>query len=635
MKKFTTIKTLLVGLLACAATSAWAADALTKNLEVSGYEAVNLFDFQNLNYDGTAITKFEDLLDLGVSSQCNVGTAYGTNNWYDDRANNRGLRLQSGGGRWIQFTVDIKADDYIIINGGAASEAYEISMTGGNIATVTEASDYLCFKASAESSNLKLSVHRYNYLLQILIMRKSASTQTADYTINYKYGNEIIATDEGNEVVGNIVNVAKVKWVDNVKYILSDNQTESLTIASGTNTLDVNMRLADTYTYTVKASAGNNTAELATGSVFEGETASVPYSQYMLDGNKLYNAPAQGTGDWYSKAVVPTSNEFVETITYDNPIDNVVFYSEGENIPGVSAGTNAARASFGKMGYTANSNTYVNVAVLSAGHYTIYLRGVNGNNASRTVNFKVGETVVYTYSIEKGTNQLGNSAEFEVTGDAILSFASDGSGASGVDWFYIVSEDGSVKADASTSVIATIGSNGYSTFASAYPVEIPTDVTAYTGKVNGNYVNFTSISGTTIPANTGVLLQGTPGIITLTVVKSATELGENDFIAGTGAAPSDNTMTYFAMVKDSDPLAFGKIANGVAIPANKAYLAVPAAISIESGARLTAIFDGEATAIKTVENAKAGKAIYNLNGQRVNKAQKGLYIVNGKKTIIK
>ena len=27
--------------------------------------------------------------------------------------------------------------------------------------------------------------------------------------------------------------------------------------------------------------------------------------------------------------------------------------------------------------------------------------------------------------------------------------------------------------------------------------------------------------------------------------------------------------------------------------------------------------------------------IYNLNGQRVNKAQKGLYIVNGKKVILK
>ena len=28
-------------------------------------------------------------------------------------------------------------------------------------------------------------------------------------------------------------------------------------------------------------------------------------------------------------------------------------------------------------------------------------------------------------------------------------------------------------------------------------------------------------------------------------------------------------------------------------------------------------------------------AIYNLNGQKVNKAQKGLFIINGKKVVIK
>ena len=187
-------------------------------------------------------------------------------------------------------------------------------------------------------------------------------------------------------------------------------------------------------------------------------------------------------------------------------------------------------------------------------------------------------------------------------------------------------------------ISATIGSNGYTTFAYPYnSVEIPTGVNAYTAKVNeaGTAVNFTKIEGTAIPANTGVLLEGTPGDITLTVVDSATPLTDNDFIAGTGAAPSDNTKTYFAMVKDSDPLAFGKIAAGVVVPANKAYLAVAAGAFVPESARLTVTFDGEATGIKTVENAKAGKAIYNLNGQRVDKAQKGLYIVNGKKTIVK
>jgi len=181
---------------------------------------------------------------------------------------------------------------------------------------------------------------------------------------------------------------------------------------------------------------------------------------------------------------------------------------------------------------------------------------------------------------------------------------------------------------------ATIGDNGYATFASPYNVKLPTGVTAYTAKVSGNYVNFTEVESGEIPANKGVLLKGTAGEITLDVIATATALGANDFKVNTSGATfaaAENT-TYFAMVKDSDPLKFGTVnPSTVAIPANKAYLAVVG----NSEARLTVTFDGETTAIKSIDNAETSNAIYNLNGQRVEKAQKGLYIVNGKKTIVK
>jgi hypothetical protein len=50
--------------------------------------------------------------------------------------------------------------------------------------------------------------------------------------------------------------------------------------------------------------------------------------------------------------------------------------------------------------------------------------------------------------------------------------------------------------------------------------------------------------------------------------------------------------------------------------------------------RLDIVFDGDATGIQnlTVEDEATG-AIYNLNGVRVNKAQKGIYIQNGKKYV--
>ena len=50
--------------------------------------------------------------------------------------------------------------------------------------------------------------------------------------------------------------------------------------------------------------------------------------------------------------------------------------------------------------------------------------------------------------------------------------------------------------------------------------------------------------------------------------------------------------------------------------------------------RLDIVFDGDATAIQnlTVEDEKTGD-IYNLNGVRVQKAGKGVYIQNGKKYV--
>ena len=42
-----------------------------------------------------------------------------------------------------------------------------------------------------------------------------------------------------------------------------------------------------------------------------------------------------------------------------------------------------------------------------------------------------------------------------------------------------------------------------------------------------------------------------------------------------------------------------------------------------------------ATGIQNVKTAADNKTIYNLNGQKVNKAQKGLFIINGKKTVVK
>ena len=70
------------------------------------------------------------------------------------------------------------------------------------------------------------------------------------------------------------------------------------------------------------------------------------------------------------------------------------------------------------------------------------------------------------------------------------------------------------------------------------------------------------------------------------------------------------------------------------VPVGKAYLEVYTPGG--EGAR-TLFINGETTGINNVENAGQFTfgTVYNMNGQRVSQPTKGLYIMNGRKVIVK
>ena len=71
----------------------------------------------------------------------------------------------------------------------------------------------------------------------------------------------------------------------------------------------------------------------------------------------------------------------------------------------------------------------------------------------------------------------------------------------------------------------------------------------------------------------------------------------------------------------------------VTLDAHKAFLAVPTGVG---GARSFIGFDFDVTGINQVMNNETQNgAIYNLQGVRMNKLQKGLNIVGGKKVLVK
>ena len=204
--------------------------------------------------------------------------------------------------------------------------------------------------------------------------------------------------------------------------------------------IQINEKTSSTtyYDYTVNAVDGNNNVlkELQSGTVEStANQIDVFFPQHVLVGSKLYQA-TRGTSNWYQASLTIDQDDYVYNIPYTaGTVDDVVFYTEAEDVEGTSKGSNAARASFDAMGHTGGS--YVNATTLEPGKYQIFMRGVNGNSSSRAVNFKVGDNVVFTTSITNGTNFLANSETFSVTANSTLAFSSEGSSASGVDWFYV------------------------------------------------------------------------------------------------------------------------------------------------------------------------------------------------------
>jgi hypothetical protein len=93
------------------------------------------------------------------------------------------------------------------------------------------------------------------------------------------------------------------------------------------------------------------------------------------------------------------------------------------------------------------------------------------------------------------------------------------------------------------------------------------------------------------------------------------------------------TAGNYVLQTQNEEQAFYQVAEGSepTIGAYRAYLTVP---STEAALRIS--LNGEATGVEAVKALTEGKAeIYDLNGRKLNKLQKGINIVNGVKVIVK
>ena len=381
-------------------------------------------------------------------------------------------------------------------------------------------------------------------------------------------------------------------------------------IDAGTATVTVTGK--NTYTGTAtknftigKAALSNATVSLA-GWTY-GDAANTPVLRGNLgDGTVNYfyaNAEAPSleyttdvptnAGNYSVKAVI------AETANYQGKEVTNTFSIAKANLSGVTIANIADQTYTGKAVEPAVTVTF-NGETVDAAEYTVgYSNNTNVGEATVTltatgINFTAGTTATKT---------------FEIVRELILSFSEK---------------------------------NSWATYCATEDLTVPEGLSAYVvTSINGSTVQVEEIGF--IPEGQGVLLNceepayASDGFIAAAYNGAHSEL-PNNYLEGITAATSVKALategkSIYVLYNDE----FVKTNSGT-IPANRSYL--PVGMDVNANARLSISFadDDEITAIERIANSqqlKANGQYYDLQGRKVAQPAKGLYIVNGRKVVVK
>ena len=185
--------------------------------------------------------------------------------------------------------------------------------------------------------------------------------------------------------------------------------------------------------------------------------------------------------------------------------------------------------------------------------------------------------------------------------------------------------------------VGTVRAN-IATYSSPFPVNLPDGVDAYIAKQDGENIVLQKITGA-LPANTGVILSSETAkeyIPTARTIEALATVNaaDNMLKPTTGSAVAADVNAYI-LSQNNGTAVFKKLSSSDrTIKQYKAYLKLDGA---QSAQLMKFAFAGsDLTGIQNVtETSAKSKTAYDLAGRKVGKLQKGIYIVNGKKVIVK
>ena len=178
-----------------------------------------------------------------------------------------------------------------------------------------------------------------------------------------------------------------------------------------------------------------------------------------------------------------------------------------------------------------------------------------------------------------------------------------------------------------TSVPVTVKSLGLATLYSPVALTAPAGVKLYAATLNDTYIHFDEVEA--VKAGTGILVEAAEGTYDFTVESNDADYASD--LVGSVATVARTSIAATVYTLQSGP-AF-KQYTGENVTGFRSHIETPVSAGVKA---FDIIFGDDETGISDINSQWSmvnGQSIYNLAGQHLNKVQKGVNIINGKKTL--
>ncbi|MDY5087922.1 MAG: discoidin domain-containing protein [Alloprevotella sp.] len=293
-----------------------------------------------------------------------------------------------------------------------------------------------------------------------------------------------------------------------------------------------------------------------------------------------------------------------------------------------------------KMGDDTNTNLSTTVYYYDGSHLISYETGlamgafaseqygtwklVSAGETGATVTFSEGHSAGQYYITLNNDRRIYH-ASTTTNGDGYVDAAGVSNTGAGYSW--------TIQEVEYLPINVNYNSVKYATFISPVALILKNKTAAYTGKIENNALVLTPVEGV-IPANTAVVLNVEEGVergaedkVYLQVTGDRDFTGSNDLVGHFKTILANTVSNAYTLQNQNEGLGFYRY-TGETLAGFKAYLINGASVS------RFLLPNGEVTGIDGINaDSDAGQPIYDLSGRRVKNAQKGLYIVGGKKVV--